>query len=337
MPNHSRFILISLTLLLFFLCLCSHTVICQPPPPQNQSNDYYRAQVLREVEELKQKIAANPSDASAHYKLGDLYQSLASWQEAIAAYERATQSVERFATAYYALGWCYGSVAKHEEALQAHQQALLYAGGEKFKLEKEAAQYAIGWDYYRLKQYPEAIAAYQKALKINAKFQVASYEIGRIYVALGQRENVLSIAQQLDSQFKQLLLKELELIAPLSLDTSTEKPLPPDQPTTAAAVPKSTSDLSSQVSKTMRPIITAREKARYLEIARQNRIFGVVALSVIFAADGTLDKIRILKPLPFGLTGQALLAVEKIRFTPAVKEGQPVSVRGNLEYSFSLY
>jgi hypothetical protein len=37
------------------------------------------------------------------------------------------------------------------------------------------------------------------------------------------------------------------------------------------------------------------------------------------------------------LTEKAIEAAKKIRFNPAVKSGTPVSVRGNLEFSFNLY
>jgi outer membrane biosynthesis protein TonB len=40
--------------------------------------------------------------------------------------------------------------------------------------------------------------------------------------------------------------------------------------------------------------------------------------------------------LPHGLTEKAIEAAKKIRFNPAVRDGQPVSVRGNLEYTFNL-
>jgi hypothetical protein len=41
--------------------------------------------------------------------------------------------------------------------------------------------------------------------------------------------------------------------------------------------------------------------------------------------------------LPYGLTAQALIAIQKIKFKPAMKGGKPLSVRGNLELNFSLY
>jgi len=40
---------------------------------------------------------------------------------------------------------------------------------------------------------------------------------------------------------------------------------------------------------------------------------------------------------PDGLTEKAIEVAKKIRFNPAVKNGAPVSVRGQLEFSFNLY
>lgn len=86
-----------------------------------------------------------------------------------------------------------------------------------------------------------------------------------------------------------------------------------------------------------RPTILSREKARYTEEARQNKVQGTVVLSVIFTADGRITNIRTIRGLPDGLTEKAIEAAQKIRFQPATKNGQAVSVRGNLEFTFNLY
>jgi TonB family protein len=87
----------------------------------------------------------------------------------------------------------------------------------------------------------------------------------------------------------------------------------------------------------LRPTILYKEKAKYTEEARQNKIQGTVVLNVIFTADGRITSIRVVRGLPDGLTEKAIEAAQKIRFNPAVKNGAPVSVRGNLEFSFNLY
>jgi TonB family protein len=87
----------------------------------------------------------------------------------------------------------------------------------------------------------------------------------------------------------------------------------------------------------LRPTILYREKAKYTEEARQNKIQGVVMLQVVFHVNGSINDIRVIRGLPDGLTEKAIEAAKKIRFNPAVKNGAPVSVRGQLEFSFNLY
>jgi TonB family protein len=87
----------------------------------------------------------------------------------------------------------------------------------------------------------------------------------------------------------------------------------------------------------IRPTITYREKAKYTEEARANKVEGTVILSVVFGADGQLSGIMVVRGLPLGLTEKAIEAARMTRFEPAMKDGRPVSVRGNIEFQFSLY
>ena len=84
------------------------------------------------------------------------------------------------------------------------------------------------------------------------------------------------------------------------------------------------------------PKILYRENARYTKEARDNQVSGIVRLNVVFRANGKLTDINVERGLPDGLTEQAIEAVQKTRFEPAQKDGQPVSVRGKIEISFSL-
>ncbi len=86
----------------------------------------------------------------------------------------------------------------------------------------------------------------------------------------------------------------------------------------------------------LRPTITYRARANYTQEAREKNVVGNVVLSVVFSADGKIGAIRVESGLPYGLTEEAIRAARAIRFEPAMKDGKPVSVRGNLEFSFSL-
>jgi TonB family protein len=91
------------------------------------------------------------------------------------------------------------------------------------------------------------------------------------------------------------------------------------------------------MSASLRPTILYKEKAKYTEEARQNKVQGTVVLNVVFTADARITSVRVVRGLPDGLTEKAIEAAQKIRFQPAVKNGAPVSVRGNLEFTFNLY
>lgn len=96
-------------------------------------------------------------------------------------------------------------------------------------------------------------------------------------------------------------------------------------------------DSLANLTRTTRPQILYKEKARYTLEAKENQVQGEVLLSVIFSADGQITGIEVLKGLPYGLTESAIEAAQKIRFQPASKDGQAVSVRGTLAYGFTLY
>jgi TonB family protein len=85
-----------------------------------------------------------------------------------------------------------------------------------------------------------------------------------------------------------------------------------------------------------RPTILYREKAQYTQEAKDNNVEGRVVLKVVFGADSQIRDIEVVRELPYGLTESAIEAAKKIRFNPAMKDGQPVTVRGALEFTFKL-
>jgi TonB family protein len=87
----------------------------------------------------------------------------------------------------------------------------------------------------------------------------------------------------------------------------------------------------------LRPTILYRERAKYTEEARANKIQGAVVLQLTYTADGRITDIKVVRGLPDGLTESAIESAKKIRFQPAMRNGQPVAVRGNVEFNFTLY
>ena len=83
--------------------------------------------------------------------------------------------------------------------------------------------------------------------------------------------------------------------------------------------------------------IISRPDPQYTEEARKNQIAGTVVLRAVFSSDGQVTNIRTVSGLPHGLTERAMAAARQIRFTPATKDGRPVSQYVQLEYNFNLY
>jgi TonB family protein len=82
--------------------------------------------------------------------------------------------------------------------------------------------------------------------------------------------------------------------------------------------------------------LTARPEPRYTREARSVGVQGIVVLKLLLLPDGKIDRIRVVRRLPYGLTENAILAACEIKFKPAMKAGQPVAQWAQLEYGFRL-
>jgi tetratricopeptide (TPR) repeat protein len=306
------------SILLGLITASAPALVAAQTPPYDEWTEKNR----KAVEDAKQKIAKKPDDANEHYRLGRSYEKLTQWEAAVVAYSQAVRVKPDFAYAYYDLGWCYTHLNNYEEALKAHMEAKKHFQITSFKLRlaEEKVYYAIGWDLYRLRRYDEAIAHYVKAVQVAPTFHEAAYEIGRVCMAQGDQEGARFITGKVDPFLRDMLLKEMEIVDWIEKEGSI-----------------SPNPLVIKMVQETRPTILYKEKANYTSMAKENNIQGVVILSVVFGVNKKIGGVKIVRDLPYGLTAQALIATQKIKFNPAMKDGKPISVRGNLEFSFNLY
>jgi len=82
--------------------------------------------------------------------------------------------------------------------------------------------------------------------------------------------------------------------------------------------------------------VTAKPLPKYTREARRVGVQGVVVLKVLLLGDGKLDRVRVVRRLPYGLTENAILVACQIKFKPAMKAGQPVAQWLNVQYAFRL-
>lgn len=85
-----------------------------------------------------------------------------------------------------------------------------------------------------------------------------------------------------------------------------------------------------------RPKLMKKEEPQYSPEARRSGVEGEVLLSITVGRDGLAHDVYVVSPLGFGLEEEAVLAVSKWRFQPAMKDGKPVDVRANVYVTFSF-
>jgi TonB family protein len=88
---------------------------------------------------------------------------------------------------------------------------------------------------------------------------------------------------------------------------------------------------------TERARIVEKPEPVYTESARKYGVQGPIVLRAVLSKDGRVTNIYVVRKLPHGLTQSAIAAAQQIKFTPATKDGHPVSQYVQLEYNFNVY
>ena len=231
-----------------------------------------------------------------------------------------------------------GHSPAYQEGMDAHGKGDYEKAAEHFK-QAAADKPKDMWAFYyfglcllKLKRFDEAVTAYQRAAALRPKAAAVYYQLGKTYLGMGDREAAEKALRLLEEHNPELALYLLDLLHP---DKPASKPL--QEITVPSATAENADDNSLSMTKNLRPTILYREKAKYTEIAKINLVEGTVVLQAVFGSNGEMQNIRVIRGLPDGLTRKAIEATRKIKFYPATKDGEPVSVRGNLEFSFNLY
>ena len=102
----------------------------------------------------------------------------------------------------------------------------------------------------------------------------------------------------------------------------------PDAPAAGAAVPKGPPDYPVEIEFKPTPEYSAEARAAGIE--------GDVSLEVEFSAAGVVRVLRVIEGLGHGLDARAVSAAEQLRFTPALRNGQPVDTRAVVSIVFRL-
>ena len=104
-----------------------------------------------------------------------------------------------------------------------------------------------------------------------------------------------------------------------------------------AAVPAAKATVSHAARPSIQPVeILEKPDPVYTAEARARKIEGNVVLDVIFSANGSVDVLRVVRGLGYGLDQAAISAARRIRFRPERVDGKPVDAHARLQIVFRL-
>jgi hypothetical protein len=73
------------------------------------------------------------------------------------------------------------------------------------------------------------------------------------------------------------------------------------------------------------------------DYAQRGEVAGVASYKVILGADGKPLGVAVYRPIGFGLDENAVAAIQKSKFAPAMKDGKPVASVFELAVNFRIY
>ena len=82
------------------------------------------------------------------------------------------------------------------------------------------------------------------------------------------------------------------------------------------------------------PRLIHKVEPDYTDLARDAKTEGTVVLAIEVGPDGKAHNIQVIRSLDEGLDNNAIETVRQWEFEPAVKDGEPVTVRANVEVNY---
>jgi TonB family protein len=330
-----------IALLLAVTTVVSGQAAPAPPAPERERGiEYLHRQKYKEaIDSFKLAVKKDASDPQTWYYLGmALLQNAKTFKDATKAFETAVKLSSNSAALRAGLAYSLLLRNKDHDAAREANQALAIDPN------LSDAHYVLGVVLLRSGKRDEALQHAEAAIKLQPQAALpyllksqalVSFTGGALRSDAGEeletrrsrfREAAAPLERYLELSpnppNKQLLVDQLESLRVYSKG---------DEGQAANKLAFSGKEVS------VKARVLSKPEPSYTEAARQSGVTGIVVLRCVFGADGVVKHLLVIQGLPLGLTEQALKAARRIKFTPAMKDGVPVSMYIQLEYNFNLF
>jgi len=290
---------------------------------------YKEGQIGEAIKILRKIVKAHSDDADAWYFLGLAYYGDSAILFARDAFEHLLSLRPDSADANAKLAYALILGNEPEQATKRARYAI--------ELGDQSVEpfYALAEASFRTGDYPKAIEEEDKALEVQPGFAPALITKSLAYYSLKQYGEAAASLQKFlaanpgdpDADVWREQMDRLRIIDRRTIG-STDSP----------AVTQPAEDLPVAAKEvTVRARVLDKPEPSYTDAARKAGVTGKVILKGVFSSSGEVKNLVVVRALGYGLTSKAAQAARKIRFTPASKDGRPVSMWIQLEYNFNLY
>jgi TonB family protein len=322
------------------------------PPDTARGIELYKAANYRaSIEVLRGAVKQRKEDAQAWLHLGIALSRANENKEARKAFEKALKLNPESPQAHVGMAYLLLESGKAEDAARAATRAVSLAAGNA------EAHYALGLIHLRRGESAKALAEADAALKLNPAFgsalllkvEAAKEAYAAAYSERAEKYRKLKEPAPDISPEEHAAITNFLKEAKASLDkylmlfpaSPANARLRQDAETLRAHLESvSQSDVPLVYpgdAVTTRAQIVSKPEPLYTDEARQRGETGTIRLRMVLCFDGRVRNIMVLKGLGYGLTDMALRAARAIKFTPATKDGRPVSQFVTIEYHFNIY
>lgn len=318
---------VSLAIVVLFLAV-SGNVIAQKPVPLTRTTRgiqlYQQGDLDKAIKILKEAVKRSPEDADAWYYLALAFNSQGHIREALPGFERLIELRPDSADGHAKLAYALIIANQPQQAIGMAQRAISLGD------HSAETHYAIAEANLRLNSLEKAVAESETALLMKPDFlpalvtnSLAHYSREEYSEAAATLEKLIAIGSyDVDAETWR---HQLELVQARAAEA------------TAPAKPTQQRETFSGKEVTQKARVIDKPEPQYSEAARLAGAEGPVVLRTVFSSAGEVKEIYVMRALGYGLTTRAINAARKIKFSPAIKDGRPVSMYIQLEYNFNLY